>query len=71
MARANSVIENGRLAIQLIESDLVHAGFWDTFVPQFDDQTVRRRTTRRSNRGARSLPDVQPGLLERGVYHAT
>jgi len=39
MARANSVIENGRLAIQLLESDLVHAGFWGSFVPQFDDQT--------------------------------
>ena len=39
MARANSVIENGRLAIQLLESDLVHAGFWGAFVPQFDDQT--------------------------------
>lgn len=40
MATANSVIENGRFAIQLLESDAVHAGFWGTFVPRFDDQTI-------------------------------
>jgi len=40
MATASSVIENGRFAIQLLESDVVHAGFWGTFVPQFDDQTI-------------------------------
>lgn len=40
MATANSVIENGRFAIQLLESDIVHAGFWGTFVPRFDDQTI-------------------------------
>ena len=39
MARANGVIENGRLAIQLVESDLVHAGFWGTHIPEFDNQT--------------------------------
>jgi type IV pilus assembly protein PilW len=39
MATANSLIENGRFAIQLLESDLVHAGYWSTHVPAFDDQT--------------------------------
>jgi len=39
LARANSLIENGRLAIQLLESDVVHAGFWGAHVPEFDDQT--------------------------------
>jgi len=39
MFTASSVIENGRFAIQLLESDVVHAGFWGTFVPTFDDQT--------------------------------
>lgn len=39
MFTASSVIENGRFAIQLLESDVVHAGFWGTFVPAFDDQT--------------------------------
>lgn len=40
MATANSMIENGRFAIQLLESDIVHAGYWGTYVPQFDDATV-------------------------------
>ena len=39
MATANSVIENGRFAIQLLENDVVHGGFWGTHVPVFDDQT--------------------------------
>jgi type IV pilus assembly protein PilW len=39
MFTASSVIENGRFAIQLLESDVIHAGFWGTFVPAFDDQT--------------------------------
>ncbi|MDB5762384.1 MAG: putative type 4 fimbrial biosis PilW-related protein transrane [Herminiimonas sp.] len=37
MARANSQIENGRFAMQLLESDLVHAGFLGGYVPQYDD----------------------------------
>lgn len=40
MATANSVIENGRFAIQLLENDVIHAGYWGTHVPQFDDQTL-------------------------------
>jgi len=39
MESASSVIENGRFAIQLLENDIIHAGFWGTFVPGFDDQT--------------------------------
>lgn len=39
LERANSVIENGRLAIQLLEHDVVHAGYWGGHVPGFDDQT--------------------------------
>lgn len=37
MAKSNSQIENGRFAVQVLESDLVHAGFWGEYVPQFDD----------------------------------
>jgi len=40
MSTANSMIENGRFAIQLLEGDIVHAGFLGTFVPQFDDATA-------------------------------
>jgi Tfp pilus assembly protein PilW len=37
MAKSNSQIESGRFAIQVLENDLVHAGFWGGFVPEFDD----------------------------------
>lgn len=37
MAKSNSQIENGRFAIQTLESELVHAGFWGGYVPEFDD----------------------------------
>jgi prepilin-type N-terminal cleavage/methylation domain-containing protein len=37
MAKTNVQIENGRFAIQLLQADLVHAGFWGTYVPQFDN----------------------------------
>ncbi|MES2503238.1 MAG: PilW family protein [Pseudomonadota bacterium] len=37
MAKANSQIENGRFAMQLLQADIVHAGFWGDFAPQFDD----------------------------------
>jgi type IV pilus assembly protein PilW len=40
MARANRQIENGRFAMQLLEQDIVHAGFWGEYVPPFDDLTV-------------------------------
>lgn len=37
MAKSNSQIENGRFAVQVLEKELVHAGFWGQYVPQFDD----------------------------------
>lgn len=37
LAKTNSQIENGRFAVNALTSDLVHAGFWGAFVPQFDD----------------------------------
>jgi type IV pilus assembly protein PilW len=39
LARANSLIENGRLAIELLGNDIVHAGYSGPYVPTFDDQT--------------------------------
>ena len=39
LARANSMIENGRFAIKVLEDDLGHAGYWGGFIPMFDDQT--------------------------------
>jgi type II secretory pathway pseudopilin PulG len=37
MAKTNGLIENGRFAIQLLQDDLVHAGYWGGYVPQFDN----------------------------------
>lgn len=39
MARTNAQIENGRFALQLLQDDMAHAGFWDGYVPGFDDLT--------------------------------
>jgi type IV pilus assembly protein PilW len=38
LARANSMIENGRFAIKVLEDDLAHAGYWGAYVPAYDDQ---------------------------------
>jgi type IV pilus assembly protein PilW len=37
MAKTNSQIENARYAMQFLGSDLVHAGYWGGFVPEWDD----------------------------------
>lgn len=34
LAKANAQIENGRFAIQLLQNDLVHAGFWGELTPE-------------------------------------
>lgn len=39
LSKTNRVIENGRFALQMLESDVVHAGFWGGHVPKFDDLT--------------------------------
>lgn len=39
MAKTNALIENGRFAIQLLQDDIAHAGFWDGYMPDFDDLT--------------------------------
>jgi prepilin-type N-terminal cleavage/methylation domain-containing protein len=39
LSKTNNLIENGRFALQILESDLVHAGFWGGYLPQFDDLT--------------------------------
>lgn len=40
MARMNRQIENGRFAIQLLQNELWHAGFWADFTPEFEDRSV-------------------------------
>jgi type IV pilus assembly protein PilW len=39
MAKTNAQMENGRFAIQVIADDVIHGGFWDGYIPQFDDLT--------------------------------
>lgn len=37
LAKTNSQIENGRFAVQLLQQDLMHAGFWDGYIAPFDN----------------------------------
>lgn len=38
LVKTNSQIENGRFAIQLLQTDIAQAGFWGPYVPDFDDR---------------------------------
>jgi type IV pilus assembly protein PilW len=40
MAKTNVQIENGRFSLQMIGNDLMHAGFWDGYIPEYDDLTA-------------------------------
>lgn len=40
LAKTNLQIENGRFAIQVLQRDLMHAGFWNSHIPAFDDAGV-------------------------------
>jgi Tfp pilus assembly protein PilW len=53
MARANALAENGRFAMQVLEANISHAGFWGGFVPQFDDLSYSSAPTDRPT----ALPD--------------
>ena len=55
LSRNNSVIENGRFTLQLLETDLSHAGFWGGFVPDFDD--LSRTATPNVGSVPSSVPD--------------
>jgi prepilin-type N-terminal cleavage/methylation domain-containing protein len=37
MQKLNGLLENGRFAAQLLQEDLVHAGYWGGYLPEFDD----------------------------------
>jgi len=45
MSKTNRVIENGRFALQLLELDISHAGYWGGYVPEFDNLTVSTAPT--------------------------
>jgi prepilin-type N-terminal cleavage/methylation domain-containing protein len=40
MSKTNQIIENGRFALQLLQADISHAGYWGGYVPQFDDLSL-------------------------------
>jgi type IV pilus assembly protein PilW len=40
MAKTNSQIENARFGMQFLREEIVHAGFWATHVPEFDDLSL-------------------------------
>lgn len=41
MERGNQQIESGGVALQVLREDLIHAGFWNGYVPAFDDLTSK------------------------------
>jgi len=45
MSKTNRLIENGRFALQLLQADISHAGYWGGYVPQFDDLTAAAAPT--------------------------
>lgn len=40
MAKTTSMIENARYAMQHLREDVLHAGFWGRYVPEFDDLSL-------------------------------
>ncbi|RIX78113.1 PilW family protein [Acidovorax cavernicola] len=45
MERVNRQIETGRLSIFVLENEISHAGFWENYMPEFDDLTVSAAPT--------------------------
>ena len=40
MSKTNRIIENSRFALQLLQADISHAGYWGGYIPQFDDLSL-------------------------------
>lgn len=40
MVKTNDQVDAARAAMQVLKEDIIHAGFWGAYVPQFDDVTV-------------------------------
>jgi type IV pilus assembly protein PilW len=61
LSRTNSVIENGRFSLQLLEADVSHSGLWGGFVPSFDDLNLLPGTVITANTGTIvSFPTAVP-----------
>lgn len=40
MAKISQQIESGRVSVFVLENEIAHAGFWENYMPQFDDLTT-------------------------------
>jgi type IV pilus assembly protein PilW len=40
MSKTNGMIENGRFAMDLLQEDIAHAGYWGGYLPSWDDFTA-------------------------------
>ncbi|HMS04830.1 MAG TPA: PilW family protein [Burkholderiaceae bacterium] len=40
LIRVNQQVENGRAALQILEQEVVHVGYWGSFVPDYDNLTL-------------------------------
>jgi type IV pilus assembly protein PilW len=63
LTKTNRLIENGRFALQLLEADVSHAGYWGGFVPQFDDLSYTATPTY----VATGVPDPCPAAWSGGT----
>lgn len=41
LAKTSSQIENGRFALQILQEDIAHGGFWGEYAPEFDNLTSK------------------------------
>ena len=41
MSKTNSMIENGRFAVDVLNDDIMHAGYWGGYVPLYDSLSTR------------------------------
>ncbi len=57
LSKSNRMIENGRLSIMLLQSDIAHAGFWASYSPGFDDISAKW-----ADEGGSAPADVPTGV---------
>lgn len=60
MSKTNALIENGRFAIQVLQNEIAHAGFWDVYIPDFDDLTLPPKTATSAGTAPVAIPSGVP-----------
>ena len=61
MYKTNGLIENGRFAVDVLNEDLAHAGYWGGYVPTFDNFSLRTVPT--------PCPGALPGTTRAAVRY--